>query len=107
MRRALEIDTKSFGEEHPNVAIRLNNLATLLQATDRMIEAEPLARRASLIFVGSSGIEHPRTQVVLGNYFNILIEMGKNEDYAWAELRAVLREAGINESAVGSQQSAD
>ena len=34
-RRALEIDEKSFGKDHPNVAIRLNNLAGLYQATNR------------------------------------------------------------------------
>ncbi|MCP3971928.1 MAG: tetratricopeptide repeat protein, partial [Rhodobacteraceae bacterium] len=31
MRRALAIDETSFGSEHPEVAIRLNNLASLLQ----------------------------------------------------------------------------
>jgi hypothetical protein len=31
------------------VAIRLNNLATLLQATNRLAEAEPLMRRALTI----------------------------------------------------------
>ena len=46
MRRALEIDEKSYGPEHPNVAIRLNNLAQLLQATNRLEAAEPLMRRA-------------------------------------------------------------
>ena len=30
-RRALAIDEKSFGPEHPNVATGLNNLAELLQ----------------------------------------------------------------------------
>jgi hypothetical protein len=35
MRRALAIDEASFGNDHPNVAIRLNNLAQLLQATNR------------------------------------------------------------------------
>ena len=43
-RRALAIDEKSFGPEHPNVAIRLNNLALLLSATNRLAEAEPLSR---------------------------------------------------------------
>ena len=33
MRRALAIDEKSVGPEHPSVAIDLNNLAQLLQAT--------------------------------------------------------------------------
>ena len=32
MRRALAIDETSSGPEHPEVAIRLNNLAQLLQA---------------------------------------------------------------------------
>ena len=36
MRRALEIDMAAFGEQHPTVATRLNNLATLLQDTDRL-----------------------------------------------------------------------
>ena len=36
MRRALAIDEKSFGPEHPNVASDLNNLAGLLQATNRL-----------------------------------------------------------------------
>ena len=31
MRRALEIDEAAFGKQHPTVAIRLNNLATLLR----------------------------------------------------------------------------
>jgi len=34
MRRSLEIDEKSLGEDHPNLAIRLNNLAQLLQETN-------------------------------------------------------------------------
>ena len=49
MRRALAIDEKSYGPDHPNVAIRLNNLAELLQATNRLAEAEPLMRRALAI----------------------------------------------------------
>ena len=42
MRRALEIDVVAFGEQHQTVAVRLNNLAQLLQEE----EAEPLMRRA-------------------------------------------------------------
>ena len=49
MRRALAIDEKSFGPEHPDVPIRLNNLAGLLKATNRLAWAEPLMRRALAI----------------------------------------------------------
>jgi hypothetical protein len=41
MRRALTIDEAAYGPEHPNVAIRLNNLALLLQDTNCLAEAEP------------------------------------------------------------------
>ena len=46
MRRALEIDEASYGLDHPGVATDLNNLAQLLQATNRLAEAEPLIGRA-------------------------------------------------------------
>ena len=46
MRRALEIDEASYGLDHPGVATDLNNLAQLLQATNRLAEAEPLISRA-------------------------------------------------------------
>ena len=47
--RALAIDEKSHGPDHPIVAIRLNNLAQLLQDTNRLAKAEPLMRRALAI----------------------------------------------------------
>ena len=50
---------KSYGPDHPNVAIGLNNLAQLLQATNRLEEAEPLMRRALAIDEKSYGPEHP------------------------------------------------
>ena len=40
---------QSFGSNHPRVAIHLNNLAGLLQVTNRLVEAEPLMRRALAI----------------------------------------------------------
>ena len=42
MRRALAIYEKSFGPDDPDVAMALNNLAALLQDTNRLSEAEPL-----------------------------------------------------------------
>ena len=43
------------------MAIRLNNLAQLLQATNRLAEAEPMMRRALAIFEASLGPDHPWT----------------------------------------------
>jgi tetratricopeptide (TPR) repeat protein len=67
MRRALAIDEASFGDAHPNVAIRLNNLAALLQATNRLAEAEPLLRRALAIDEASFGDAHPKVARDLNN----------------------------------------
>ncbi len=63
MRRALTISEKSLGTEHPNVATGLNNLATLLQNTNRLAEAEPLMRRALAINEKSLGTEHPTVAI--------------------------------------------
>ena len=49
MRRALSIHEKSFGDDHPNVARDLNNLASLLQ------DDEPAVRGGA---VDASSAEH-------------------------------------------------
>ena len=72
LRRALAIDEKSFGPEHPNVANRLNNLAGLLSATNRLAEAEPLFRRALAITEKSFGPEHPNVATGLNNLAELL-----------------------------------
>ena len=48
MRRALAIDEKTLGADHPNLAIRLNNLASLLQDTNGVfVEWRERSRLAS------------------------------------------------------------
>jgi replication-associated recombination protein RarA len=89
MRRALAIDEASYGNDHPNVARDLNNLAQLLQATNRLAEAEPLMRRALVIFWKSLGLDHPNTQTVRGNYTALLQEMGLPEAEIQAKLQAL------------------
>ena len=82
MRRALEIDESSFGPEHPNVAIDLNNLAQLLQDTHRLEEAEPLMRQSSLIllnFTSKTGHEHPSIRTSLKNYKILLDELSLSQ----------------------------
>ena len=72
MRRALAIDEKSFGPDHPKVAIRLNNLAALLWTTNRLSEAEPLMRRALAIDEKSFGPDHPNVAIRLNNLAPLL-----------------------------------
>ena len=86
MRRALAIDEASFGPEHPNVASDLNNLAQLLQATNRLAEAEPLMRRALAILIESLGAEHPHSCTVRDNTIGLLRKLGRTEDEIMANL---------------------
>ena len=72
MRRALVITEKSFGPEHPEVAVSLNNLAQLLKATNRLVEAEPLMRRALAIKEKSYDSEYSELAVELNNLAQLL-----------------------------------
>jgi tetratricopeptide (TPR) repeat protein len=71
-RRVVEIFEASYGNDHPNVATALNNLARLLQATNRLAEAEPLMRRALQIDEASYGLDHPRVATRLNNLAQLL-----------------------------------
>ena len=89
MRRALEIDVAAFGKRHPTVAICLNNLATLLQHTNRIEEAEPLMRYALEIDEAAFGEQHPTVAVDLNN-LAILLEDTSRFDEAEPLMRRSL-----------------
>ena len=98
MRRALAIDEASYGAEHPLVAIRLNNLGSLMYATDRLGEAEPLMRRMVAIFLKfqrATGHPHPHRETVLANHAILLRALGRDEASIAAEQQAMHREAGL------------
>ncbi len=71
-RRVLELAVGQYGESHPQSATALNNLAQLLQATNRLAEAEPLMRRALEIDQASYGEDHPRVAIELNNLASLL-----------------------------------
>ena len=77
-RRALKIDEALFGPGHTAVAIDLNNLASLLQDTNRHTEAEPLYRRALEIDEASLGADHPTVGTRLNNLGLLLQATNRN-----------------------------
>ena len=82
MRRSLTIDEASYGEDHSKVARDLNNLAQLLRATNRLVEAEPLSRRMVEIFIRftfQTGHQHPHLNVALQNYGGLLNDLGQSQ----------------------------
>jgi len=79
-QRALAIDEKNLGPDHPDVALRLNNLAALLQDTNRMEEAEPLMKRALAIDETSFGLDHPKVAIRLNNLAALLKATNRMEE---------------------------
>jgi tetratricopeptide (TPR) repeat protein len=76
-QRALKIDEAALGPDHPSVAIRLNNLAGLYQATGRYGEAEPLYERALAILEARLAPGHPHTGFARDNLASLRAEMAE------------------------------
>ncbi len=75
----------------------LNNLALLLQATNRLAEAEPLMRRALAIDEKSYGPDHPDVAIRLNNLAGLLQDTNRP-----AEAEPLMRRAlAILEKSLG------
>ena len=96
-RRALVIDEKALGPDHPYVGGDLNNLASLLVAKDDYAGAEQLYRRALAIDEKALGPDHHALGRDLNNLANLLKAKG---DYAGAE-PLYRRALAIDEKALG------
>jgi len=95
-RRALAISEASYGSDHPDVANRLHNLAGVLRDTNRLNEAVPIYRRALAIlvqFARATGHQHPKFELVLGNYVRALREIGRTKAEIEAALNSILADA--------------
>jgi hypothetical protein len=64
---ALEIDEKSFGPDHPEVATDVNNLRSVLKDLGDLAGARAAFERALAIFERALGPDHPNTRTVRGN----------------------------------------
>jgi hypothetical protein len=65
--RALAITEAAYGPDHPDVAVRLNNLAQILQALGQLAAARPLAERALAIDEAAYGPDHPTVAILRAN----------------------------------------
>ena len=95
--RALAIAEAAYGPDHPTVAIRLNNLATILYNLGQPAEARPLTERALAIDEAAYGPDHPTVATDLNNLAQILQDLGQP-----AEARPLAERAlAIDEAAYG------
>ena len=90
---------RRYGADHSEVAIRLNNLAVLLHATNRHAEAEPLIRRALAIDEKGLGPHHPIVAIRLNNLAQLLQATNRH-----AEAEPLMRRAlAIDEKGLGPE----
>lgn len=101
VRRALAIDQKALGPDHPNVAAVLNTLAVLLQTKGDYAGAELLYRRALAINEKAFGPDHPTVAAAINNLAALLQAEG---DYMEAE-PLYRRALAISEKILGPYHS--
>jgi tetratricopeptide (TPR) repeat protein len=89
LRRALAVCEASASDETKGrLALCLNNLAQLLQETNRLDEAEPLMRRALDIWGNALGDEHPQVATAFNNLALLLQDTNR-----LAEAQPLMRRA--------------
>ena len=71
-RDALTLYQRLLGDDHPAIAMSMNNLAGLYRSQGRYGEAEPLYLRAISVVYQRLGKNHPNTQTVLDNFVRFL-----------------------------------
>ena len=96
-QRALAIDEKALGPDHPDVGRDLNNLARLYDSQGRYGDAEPLYKRALAIAEKAFGPDHPDVGTALNNLAELYDSQGR---YGEAE-PLYKRALAIREKALG------
>jgi tetratricopeptide (TPR) repeat protein len=74
--RALKIDEASFGPDHPNVAIDVNNLGMVMKALGDLPGARAAYERALKIVEASFGPDHPNVAIDVNNLGSVLKALG-------------------------------
>ena len=78
--RALDVDRRMLGDEHPRVATHLHNLAVVGQNMGDLRSAEALYRDAITRLQSAYGSDHPETAGARGNYGLLLQREGRLEE---------------------------
>ncbi len=101
VEKALATAEKGLGQEHPLVAVSLNNLAETCQAKGDFAKAEPLYLRALAITEKAHGAEHALVADIHGNLGAFYFTRG---EYAKAE-QSSLRALAIRQKLLGAEHT--
>ena len=61
-QKGLEIQTRVFGSDHPDVAVSYKNLAAVYQRQGNHVQTKEMVTKAYHIFLKVLGPDHPQTQ---------------------------------------------
>jgi tetratricopeptide (TPR) repeat protein len=92
--RALEVAEATFGADHPNAGISLNNLAYLLDLQGQWSISHLLYARALTILEKGLGRDHERVGIILRNMVDCCRRLGKYREADELEARAEGIETG-------------
>jgi tetratricopeptide (TPR) repeat protein len=74
--RALKSDEKTYGPDHPTVAIRVNNLGSVLKDLGDLAGAKAAYERALKIWEANLGPDHPQVATGVNNLGSVLQDLG-------------------------------
>ncbi|MEM9817189.1 MAG: tetratricopeptide repeat protein [Cyanobacteria bacterium P01_D01_bin.6] len=101
LQEALVMRKRLLGDEHPDVATSLNNLATLYKNQGRYSEAEPLLQEALVMRKRLLGNEHPDVATSLNNLAGLYRNQGR-----YSEAEPLLQEAlAMRKRLLGNEHS--
>jgi hypothetical protein len=86
---------KLYRGDHPELAITLQNLASVLTRLKRLSESEPLYRESLRMARATLGVSHPTTTLIAERVAQFLDETGRTGEAA--QLRA---EFGVSPSTI-------
>jgi CHAT domain-containing protein/tetratricopeptide (TPR) repeat protein len=95
--RALAIGRAKSGEDHPNIAATMGNLATVMEHESRFAEAEDLYKRTLATYEKVFGPNHPVTAIGLNNLANVYSDQGRAREASGLQQRVL----AIQEKAFG------
>src|SRR5262245_27013607 len=75
--RALRIEEAAYGPDHPQVAMTLGNLGSVVQNQGDLAKVRQLQERALRLFEAAYGPDHPDAAIALTNLGSVLAQAGE------------------------------